>query len=79
MMPPPAMRPNARSAPSAVATAVLADGKSIAPATITFPKLEAGSVVVPASVLHHLPGTQDLANTRSSRGLGGGHCSLGGL
>ena len=41
------------------------------------PKLEAGSMAVPASVLHQFSETQDLANTRSVRSLGDGHSSFG--
>lgn len=42
-----------------------------------FPKFEAGSVVVPASVLHQFLATQDLAKTKSVRCLGDGHSSFG--
>ena len=45
--------------------------------TMTLPKLEAGSVSVPASVLHQFSATQDLAKTTSVRCLGEGHCSFG--
>ena len=43
---------------------------------MTFPKLEAGSVAVPASVLHQFLATQDLAKTKSVRCLGDGHSSF---
>ena len=42
-----------------------------------FPKLEAGSMAVPASVLHQFAETQDLANTGSVRSLGEGHSFFG--
>ena len=52
----------------------------MAPAIMIAPKLEAGSISVPASVLHQLPAAQDLAKTLSVRSLVAGQRSgIGGL
>lgn len=45
--------------------------------TMMLPKLEAGSMTFPASVLHQFSDTQDLAKTWSVRFLGDGHSSFG--
>ncbi|MNE55152.1 hypothetical protein D3C80_1499760 [compost metagenome] len=76
MMPPPAIRPSPASAPMAIAIAVEASGSSIEAATMTVPKLEAGSGVAPASVRHQFSVVQDFAKTWSVRAFGRGQSSL---
>ncbi|MNP06286.1 hypothetical protein D3C76_982610 [compost metagenome] len=60
----------------AIAIAVEASGSSIEAATMTVPKLEAGSGVAPASVRHQFSEVQDFAKTWSVRAFGRGQSSL---